>query len=92
MHYTAWIGLSGESTLRGCIISDISDTGARLSVEHPEALPEIFHLLLSNRGGVHRRCRVMWRSKSQIGVCFDKSDASATQPEPSSRTAQPVDA
>lgn len=61
--------------MRGCVVSDISDTGARLDVEHPEELPEAFQLLLSGRGGIHRQCQAVWRTSSQIGVYFEKAPA-----------------
>ncbi len=88
MRYTAWIGLGEGSPLRGCIVSDVSETGARLDVEQPEVLPEVFNLLLSGRGGIYRRCRIVWRSQNQVGVQFEKigsimrSERVSKRPEP----------
>lgn len=73
MHYGARIASEDGSPLRDCRVSDVSETGARLDLEHPEMLPETFTLLLSGRGGIQRRCVVMWRSNGQIGVQFEKS-------------------
>jgi hypothetical protein len=55
-----------------CHLTDISDTGARLDVEDPGAVPNRFLLWLSRKGRVYRACEVVWRSKRQIGVKFDK--------------------
>lgn len=79
IRYTARIGLGDGSPLQGCMVSDVSETGARLDVEHPEALPEAFTLVLSGRGGIHRQCRVMWRTEDQIGVRFVKTGAARSQ-------------
>ncbi len=51
-----------------CSLSDVSNTGARLSLPDPAALPEEFLLLL--RDDLRRWCRVKWRSDTQIGVEF----------------------
>jgi hypothetical protein len=72
MHYKAWLALSAGE-LRDCMLSDISDTGARIKVDDAETLPDRFFLLLSNRGTARRVCRVVWRKSSQIGVHFERS-------------------
>lgn len=74
MHYKAWLALSAGE-LRGCMLSDISDTGACIKVEDAEALPDRFFLLLSSRAATRRVCRVVWRKSNQIGVRFERSYA-----------------
>ena len=69
MHYTAWIARK-DHPLEGCVMSDISDKGARLDVENPESLPDEFMLFLSSRGTPRRQCNVAWRTESQVGVKF----------------------
>lgn len=54
----------------GCSISDISEIGARLSLEKDEQLPQTFMLLLTANGGARRRCRVVWREGLALGVEF----------------------
>jgi hypothetical protein len=71
LRYTAWIALPNNK-LHGCVVADISDVGARLEVEHAQKAPASFYLLLSSRGRPKRRCRVVWRSKTQVGVEFEK--------------------
>jgi hypothetical protein len=86
LRYTAWVALDGDER-HGCVISDISDTGARLDLENPAALPDTFVLLLSSRGAPKRKCKVVWRTEHQIGVQFDRRLPQAApvrrQPQPS---------
>ena len=73
LRYAAWIGTGENMPLRGCIVSDISDSGAKLDVEGAEDLPDKFQLLLSGRGGIYRQCCAVWRTNNQVGVQFDRS-------------------
>ncbi|MDO8874563.1 MAG: PilZ domain-containing protein [Pseudolabrys sp.] len=70
MRYNAVLILEGD-VQRGCVLSDISDTGARIDVDPTDELPERFTLLLSGNGSPRRRCRVVWRQPTQVGVNFD---------------------
>jgi hypothetical protein len=63
------IGADG-AVLGACLMIDISQTGARLTVESSDALPDQFILVLSHNGQLRRRCSVAWRSGSTIGVHF----------------------
>ena len=71
LRYTAWISL-GPKKLQGCVVADISDCGARLGVENSKTVPNNFVLLLSASGKPKRRCRVVWRNGTQVGVEFEK--------------------
>ena len=71
VQYTAWIARKGEP-LEGCVLSDISDKGARLDVENPKTIPDEFMLFLSSTGTPRRKCNVAWRTDTQIGVKFDE--------------------
>jgi hypothetical protein len=71
MRYTAWVALDSDQ-LHGCVLSDISDTGARIDVEDSKTIPESFLLLLSGNGPARRTCRVVWRQPQQIGVRFER--------------------
>ena len=65
---------SGQISFRGlhaaidCVIRDISDSGARLSVVSPLGVPDYFEL--TREGLPPCRCRVVWRKASLIGVEF----------------------
>src|SRR4051794_8220536 len=60
---------------RDCTMEDISETGAKLSVEGSvEGLNlKEFFLLLSSTGLAYRRCELSWVNGDQIGVNFLKT-------------------
>jgi PilZ domain len=60
---------------KACEIVDISDGGARLRplLCAPQTLPQEFTLVLSACGKVRRSCRVAWRSRTEVGVQFDRA-------------------
>ena len=59
---------------RECTMEDISETGAKLTVEGSvEGLHlKEFFLLLSSTGLAYRRCELAWVNGDQIGVNFIK--------------------
>jgi hypothetical protein len=73
MQYTAWIALADNPTPQGCVLADVSESGARLDIENAESIPDEFVLLLSRRGVPKRKCRVIWRNERQLGGSFDRS-------------------
>jgi PilZ domain len=52
-----------------CTITDLSQRGARLSVESTADIPEVFELLIEP-SGLRRLCKVAWRSEDEVGVAF----------------------
>jgi hypothetical protein len=60
---------------RECIMEDVSETGAKLTVEGSvEGLHlKEFFLLLSSTGLAYRRCELAWVNGDQIGVNFLKT-------------------
>src|SRR6185369_16965084 len=70
LHYPAWILTGPDQPPRKCMLSDVSDTGARIAGIGQEELPAEFLLLLS--GNTRRRCRQVWRNNDRIGVEFVK--------------------
>ena len=54
---------------RPCIVSDLSNGGAKL-IELTEEIPDEFMLKLCPSRGPPRACRVVWRVKRQAGVQF----------------------
>ena len=62
---------------RDCLMVDVSQTGARLSVEGSlEGLDlKEFFLLLSSTGLAYRRCRMVRLAGDQIGIEFLKQTA-----------------
>ncbi len=54
---------------RTCLVTDISDSGARLYSEND--MPPVFILAVSGEGfAVRRECRVVWRLGHEMGVEF----------------------
>jgi hypothetical protein len=60
---------------RECIMEDISETGAKLTIDGSvEGLHlKEFFLLLSSTGLAYRRCELAWVNGDQIGVNFLKT-------------------
>jgi hypothetical protein len=51
-----------------CTIADVSATGARLTTEYMDLLPDVFDLAMN--ADIMRKCRVVWRKKGELGVKF----------------------
>ena len=67
---------------RSCLVEDISESGAKLTVQGSVeglALKEFF-LLLSSTGLAYRRCELCWVNGEQIGVQFLKQDPKRRAP------------
>ncbi len=64
-----FVGSIGQQ-LRECIVWDESENGARLVVEAADTMPDLFHIYMTLDFSSRRRCRVVWRSKTQLGVEF----------------------
>jgi hypothetical protein len=78
LRYTAWVALTAEQR-HGCVVSDVSNTGARIDVQDSKVLPDYFILMLTSNGAARRFCRVMWRKPTQVGVKFERSLAEAAE-------------
>lgn len=55
---------------RPCLVSNLSNGGARISRVDSDRLPDEFMLSLSPRRGPSRKCRIVWRTKHDVGVEF----------------------
>jgi hypothetical protein len=54
-----------------CVVSDLSDSGARLSFANPIAgLAHNFTLMLFNDASAQRDCEVVWTDRRSAGVKF----------------------
>jgi hypothetical protein len=78
LRYTAWAALTAEER-HSCVVSDVSDTGARIDIRDSKILPDSFVLMLTSNGAARRFCRVIWRKPTQVGVKFERSLAEAAQ-------------
>jgi hypothetical protein len=54
----------------GCIVRDLSTTGAAIQVEEQTGIPDSF-VLFVEEDGLHLPCHVVWRRGYRIGVTFD---------------------
>ncbi len=70
VRYTAWL-LLADGQLHGCVLSNASEHGACIELEDAAITPDRFTLLLSNNGTPQRKCRVVWRQPTQVGVTFE---------------------
>ena len=61
-----------DQSIRDCIIRDISNLGARLSLVSTACIPDRFGLTL-DAGHTLRPCRAAWRIGAQIGVEFQEA-------------------
>jgi PilZ domain len=68
-HGARIVGIDG-SAVGVCRILDLSASGARLQIKTTDTVPDHFILLLSRDGRVHRKCSVVWRNETAVGVEF----------------------
>jgi hypothetical protein len=64
----AKILLNGGASVIDCLIKDLSDGGARLTLDGAPTVPREFDLLFSD--GRSFRCTVRWRTMTALGVSF----------------------
>ena len=60
----------GGKLERPCTVYNLSNGGAKLSGIMAETLPDAFALRLSPRGGAVKKCRIIWRTKHEVGIEF----------------------
>jgi hypothetical protein len=65
-----WITLDGGFAARPCVVQDLSSTGARITVDDPNALPGKLRLAFSRDARTGRRCEVVWRRGTTVGIKF----------------------
>jgi hypothetical protein len=64
----ATIVLDGEKSVFDCIVKDISETGARLTLQNDLPIPEAFGLRIVD--GREFECVVRWGRINALGVSF----------------------
>jgi len=91
VRYGARLALA-DGTLHECVLSEISETGARITVRDAAAIPEKFVLVLSANGAARRNCCVVWRDPQQLGVKFEQSVGARAPapPRPRPRLTEPA--
>jgi len=67
---TAWMRTKHDPLPSVCVLWDVSEGGARLAVARPEAVPDDLTIALDRDDRIGTACRVVWRSREQIGLEF----------------------
>jgi hypothetical protein len=68
--------------MRSCLVSDASEGGARIQIHDPADVPDQFVLSLSKRGPPCRKCQVVWRTETALGVRWEsQSQNNACDPD-----------
>ena len=65
---------NGQSTL-DCLIRNLSDTGAKLTVSAAVTLPDCFDLFIPQKS-MTRRVRIVWWRGEEVGVRFEDAPRS----------------
>ena len=65
-----WITLEGGFAVRTCVVENISDNGAKVTVEDSNTLPAKLRLAFSRDAQAGRPCEVVWRQGRTVGVKF----------------------
>ena len=70
LHQPGWITLDGGFAARRCVVQDMSTTGAKITVEDPNALSGRLRLAFARDASTGRNCEVVWRRGKSVGVKF----------------------
>jgi len=70
MHLPARIDTGRGLRLLNCVIDDLWEAGARITLAIDAKLPREFVLVLSAEGDARRRCRSLWRDGLEVSVEF----------------------
>jgi hypothetical protein len=73
VHIPAKLIAAEDAPQCDCVVLDISENGARIGIEAARGMPDEFTVVFTPRGSPYRRCRVVWRADTQVGVEFDKA-------------------
>ena len=65
-----WITLDGGFAARPCVVRDMSASGARISIDDPNALPAKLRLAFARDARTGRACQVVWRRGNSVGLRF----------------------
>ena len=67
---SGWITLDGGFAARPCTVLDLSSSGARITIDDPNAVTAKVRLALSRDARTGRSCAVVWRRGKTVGVKF----------------------
>lgn len=72
MQQSAWIVLEGGFAARPCTVIDLSDTGAKIRTDDPNAVSSKLKLSFSRDGRKGLPCEVVWRRGQTMGLKFSR--------------------
>ena len=70
LHQSGWITMEGGFAARPCVVHDISTSGAKVTIDDPNALPTKLRLAFSRDARTGRNCEVVWRRGKSLGIKF----------------------
>jgi hypothetical protein len=65
-----WLTLEGGFAARQCVVQDLSSSGAKITIDDPNALPGKLRLGFSRDARTGRSCEVVWRRGKVVGIKF----------------------
>jgi hypothetical protein len=73
LRYPAEIDIGDGSPPKPCLISNVSASGAKVTIPNANEIPDRLFLILAPEQGTRRRCIVVWRSPDALGLEFIKT-------------------
>jgi PilZ domain len=70
LHQPGWITLEGGFAARQCVVQDMSTSGAKITIDDPNVLPARLRLAFARDARTGRKCEVVWRRGSLVGIKF----------------------
>ena len=78
LKYPARLDARDGKPPRECMLSDVSESGARVVVKQPNEIPDRVTLLIGSEGVAPRDCKVVWRDGAALGLEFKKNSKPAS--------------
>jgi hypothetical protein len=69
VQHGATIDFVDQPVVIDCVVSDLSESGARLETEHAEHVPQSFDVIVNDSNEVYPAKRV-WHGDGEVGVTF----------------------
>jgi hypothetical protein len=66
----AWITMDGGFAARRCVVHDISESGARISLDEAAMLRARLRLAFARDARTGHVCHVVWRRGTTVGLKF----------------------
>jgi hypothetical protein len=70
LQQSGWITLEGGFAARPCIVHNLSDTGAQITIQDAFILPARLRLGFSRDARSGRTCEVVWGRGKRYGIKF----------------------